>query len=1124
MRSTGTTSSVRLATWINWRAAAPVLAAAALGCWPGAAWGQIPAGWEVVRVTDNEYDDYAPEIDGDRIAWRTRLANGDYQIFRAELSGLGEPPVGACCMGSECDLRTEEDCRAAGGRFLGAETSCEGNPCPVGAAPGWSQYQHDARHSGQSDAATPAGPAVLWRFAKGAATYELTPPISKDGIVYVSGEGTFMPMRNGAKGINWLKLVEGRGTPAIRADGDFFAALDGISGKFDDADGEPICSGSLSTTLPIVLDGLGYAYAATGGFDTYDWSLRKAGPDCTELWRFGARAPYPDRPFALSPDDGIYIVHGYDLKRIDALTGELDWSVPFVQIPSAPAVAEDGTVYLSVPGDGRSNPSTLFAVLPDGTVRWSQELSDLRFESRRYPPAIARDGTVYVPGRRTSDRDLAALVAVSSEGVERWYFEEPTAIEALAPALFGDGTVLLPTRRGVVIALEPASGTEVWRVDVNAEHFRKVVVSIDGGNRRIDADTSPLVSQVALDLEGTVDDLNVGLRVPHERVGDLIAQLRAPNGQTSNIVQRVCGDHRDFDCLLLDDEAVRDFQNDCEDGFCDAYRPTVPLSAFDEWDANGTWTLYLLDVVDGAEGTFEEWSLELTLRDNVPLDVILEGVSIDRDGTIYAVTQRGFLYAIGDGCPSEPEITPRFTYRRVVGEGDSVRGLPIEDFEGFTLSEQGLITLGARVRSSGPRVSIVEEDEASLRAYAQLDVLDGWPLSQVYLPRRGANGDLYLPAQVEDLGPAVFLNDQLYVSLPLPEYNLAPIRPYALSNDFFDVNTAGGVLLRGQAQQGDGDSILEIVNGNRLDVEMSVGERIDEYGPFGVTLDLYDARQINAAGSYVVAGSHGIARDGALAIRPRQRIDGYPLHEFFSPQLTDDGTLYFLARHGLQKSVFSETNRIVGEGDAPGGHTIQRMVRFEANRIGDVAYVAELADGRVGVYLNDLTVALPGETYIDGRVVEAVSQYTLSHTDSGKIGFVATVEGRQGLYVAELPTAPGGAFEYRRALQAGDPLREGFVTGIVRIDGGEDGRVTAMVDWVPGLRAEPPSAGGRAAVVERVGGGFDAILDGDTILGREVFLTSAPPRFDAAGNVYHHLYLNPVGPAILRNLELPRST
>ena len=45
-------------------------------------------------------------------------------------------PVGACCIGGQCDIRTEADCLASGGTYLGDNADCQGNPCdgiPAGA-------------------------------------------------------------------------------------------------------------------------------------------------------------------------------------------------------------------------------------------------------------------------------------------------------------------------------------------------------------------------------------------------------------------------------------------------------------------------------------------------------------------------------------------------------------------------------------------------------------------------------------------------------------------------------------------------------------------------------------------------------------------------------------------------------------------------------------------------------------------------------------------------------------------------------------------------------------------------------------------------------------------------------
>ena len=55
--------------------------------------------------------------------------------------GGGGDPTGACCLGESCSTGTEAECNAAGGSYLGDNTSCGGNPCGGGGncEAGWTE-------------------------------------------------------------------------------------------------------------------------------------------------------------------------------------------------------------------------------------------------------------------------------------------------------------------------------------------------------------------------------------------------------------------------------------------------------------------------------------------------------------------------------------------------------------------------------------------------------------------------------------------------------------------------------------------------------------------------------------------------------------------------------------------------------------------------------------------------------------------------------------------------------------------------------------------------------------------------------------------------------------------------
>lgn len=142
---------------------------------------------------------------------------------------------------------------------------------------------------------------------------------------------------------------------------------------------------------------------------------------------------------------------------------------------SAPAIGADGSVYIAT--------DSLYALNPDGTVRWSRFANgeDLRssaaiggdgtiyFASRNIPltamhpdsgrvlwerplggqgyvfaaPAIGTDGTIYVA------TDECVLYAVSSAGVSQWSYDAGTSGSTCtmrsSPAVGADGTIYLGT-------------------------------------------------------------------------------------------------------------------------------------------------------------------------------------------------------------------------------------------------------------------------------------------------------------------------------------------------------------------------------------------------------------------------------------------------------------------------------------------------------------------------------------------------------------------------------------------------------------------------------------------------------------------------------------------------------
>ncbi len=118
--------------------------------------------------------------------------------------------------------------------------------------------------------------------------------------------------------------------------------------------------------------------------------------------------------------------------------GTLKWKYN-VKLISVPAIAADGTIYISV---GRSG---LHAIYPNGTRKWKFSVEGNTTSS----PVIAEDGTIYFKSQNQK------LYAVNPDGTERWNYS--TGHLGSSPAIGNDGTIYICSYTGYLYALYPNS-------------------------------------------------------------------------------------------------------------------------------------------------------------------------------------------------------------------------------------------------------------------------------------------------------------------------------------------------------------------------------------------------------------------------------------------------------------------------------------------------------------------------------------------------------------------------------------------------------------------------------------------------------------------------------------------
>jgi len=946
---------------------------------------------------------------------------------------------GACCVGPECHFIREQECIDLNGQFQGPDVQCEPDTCGAGPADTWHTFQHDARRSGQSDAIVPDSPVLLWQLLIGEDPSVVAPTVGPDGVIYVSAAQRFGAVEPDGD-LRWYVNMDVRAEPLIRADGLFFVN----QSKYDPDGPTQVCSGAPGGGITAALDPSGNVYGFAQGFESYPWSVRKAGPGCDEIWRYGGEGDIPVSPPAIGPDGGVYVTKSDAFLKLNGDDGSEEWVVDTPLPPGDIAVGPDGTVYQTFPAltcprgevcdvetglcpDGINEcwPSELLATDPDGNENWRLEFGDTVFEAGLVSPAVAGEGTIYAVGEYEHvDPHDAAVVAVSPDGDELWSYVEPGGIRGLSPVIDGEGTVLFPTRVGQIIALSPETGLEKWRVDVGAE-FKEEFAIKDGDGRcqAVDENEPPASDTIVIEHEGTVLGVNIHIVVPHERVGDVRITLEHGDVEVV-VIDQVCGDFANFMDTTLDDEGELNFVEDCRDGFVGVYQPSNPLSEFDEMRAEGEWTIWIEDLEPGNIGVFENWQLEIRVLTDERDDYLFASPAIAEDGTFYVSTFKGYLQAFGNGCPKEPDPTPPYGFHRVCEEGQTIGDFRVQRFESFNIGTDGRVTFQARISGPGERASFIEQHDGSLKPYGRKTLLDEHLLDDASLALIDDEGATYMPAVIVEEGPAVFVNDELYLSEPPRPIELAPVILHEFAGSFFDIDQGGNFLLFGKEEENDPYSVLRIDPvSQRVDSILSVGTRVDELGTFNFEKHPSHRRQANSFGSYVVAGEKGVVVDGRVVIRRGERVGQHRVFDCDYPQIIDDGRFYFWADHGNGQGVFDATGRMVGTGDQIGDFQISTIERYEVDNTGKIAFASRLLDGSYGVFRDDKVVAVAGATQIEGALVEEVYTGTLVHNNAGQVGFSASVDGTKGVYVATPTGEPGRPFDYRKVIEQGDPVR-----------------------------------------------------------------------------------------------------
>ena len=367
-------------------------------------------------------------------------------------------------------------------------------------------------------------------------------------------------------------------------------------------------------------------------------------------------------------------------------------------------------------------------------------------------------------------------------------------------------------------------------------------------------DTDDVTSTLNITNTGSIIDVNVqNLDISHTWVGDLIVTLESPSGTVVTLLDRPGFTGNGYGCdednilVDFDDSATstaEDLENTCNTGGAytieGAFQPMDQLSAFQGEDAEGTWTLRVVDAVGEDGGSINGWDLficsafipDYSLTPSTETPSACSGQPIVFDLTIGAdYEQTGVTLSLADAPiglsldfssnPAAPGSTVQVT---VNGTGGTPLDFPIiiGATDGTNSNELAL------------DVSVLGVPEPAMLAFPENGAFDQ-PTNTTLSWIAADNADEYLVEVASDAAFTNILNSNMQTDL---SYTLNSL---SLNTEYFwrvsAMNGCGSILSEVYSFEvvGDLSVVVEPSNvtacqGDPVSFTLSVGEGYNETG------------------------------------------------------------------------------------------------------------------------------------------------------------------------------------------------------------------------------------------------------------------------------------------------------
>ena len=284
---------------------------------------------------------------------------------------------------------------------------------------------------------------------------DTSPAVGPTGIVYVGCLDNNLYAISSGGSLKWTFTTQGEihSSPAVGSDGTIYVGSNDTNLYAINPDGArkwvfSTPSGPISSSPAISSGGIIYA----GSEDTRLYAVNSDGTTASGNWPFTADSAITSSP-AVASNGTIYVGTTGGILYAVTSTGSLNWdfsdSNNIGNISSSPAIDGDGIVYF---GSNNSSSSKVYAVKPDGTLKWSVSIGTSIHSS----PVIREDGSILIGS------DNGIFYALSqTDGTEIWTYDKDDKEIRSSPLVASNGIVYYGSNDEKIIALN-SSGTAKW--------------------------------------------------------------------------------------------------------------------------------------------------------------------------------------------------------------------------------------------------------------------------------------------------------------------------------------------------------------------------------------------------------------------------------------------------------------------------------------------------------------------------------------------------------------------------------------------------------------------------------------------------------------------------------------